>query len=69
MKNKIPLKTLSLFIKCMDCQHICLNDDDSVCLKCGSKMTKRILNESKIFKYSYGQKPYFEIKKKDLSKY
>jgi len=64
-----PIKTVSLFIYCLDCKHTCLNDDDNVCLKCGSKNTKRILNDSPVLKYRIGQKPYFEIKKKDLCKY
>ena len=56
MKKKIPLKKSSLFIKCLDCQGICLNDDDSVCLICGSKTTKRILVESNIFKLAITDK-------------
>lgn len=52
-KEKIKLKTLSLFIKCWDCGEIALNDDDSVCTGCGSKNTKRLLNEDKIFKRVY----------------
>jgi rRNA maturation endonuclease Nob1 len=67
MKKKIPLRKSSLFIKCIDCQHICLNDDDNVCLKCGSKFTKRILVGSKVLEYSYGEHPYETVKKSDLN--
>jgi hypothetical protein len=56
MKKKIPLKKSSLFIKCLDCQGICLNDDDSVCLFCGSKKTKRILVGSNVFKLAITDK-------------
>lgn len=44
---------LYLFIKCMDCQTIILNDDDNVCLRCGSKITKRILINNPIFRKAY----------------
>jgi len=52
-KRKIKLKKLSCFIKCLECQNITFNSDDSVCLKCGSKTTKRILSGHSIFKLTY----------------
>lgn len=51
--KKIPLKKMSLFIKCLDCNGVCLNDDDSVCLICGSKLTKRVLVGNSIFSKTY----------------
>lgn len=50
MKEKIQLIKRSLFIKCLDCQNVVMNEDDNVCLCCGSKKTNRILINSPILK-------------------
>lgn len=52
-KKKIPLIKMTMFIKCNDCNHICFKDDDNVCLMCGSKNTKRILENSRVLKLRY----------------
>ncbi len=49
-KKKIKLKPFTPFLKCSECFVICYNDDDNVCLACGSKQTKWILADSRIFK-------------------
>lgn len=43
------IKKYSKFIKCEDCTVITMNDDDNVCLKCGSKNTKRLFMGNKVF--------------------
>lgn len=42
--NKI--KEYSKFIECKDCTITTMNDDDNVCLKCGSKNTKRLFMDN-----------------------
>lgn len=46
--NKI--KEYSKFIECKDCTITTMNDDDNVCLKCGSKNTKRLFMDNNNFK-------------------
>jgi len=43
----------SCFIECPDCQNVTLNEDDNVCLSCGSKNTRRLFIEDPIFKKTY----------------
>ena len=44
------VEKFSNLLKCLDkdCQNITFNDDDNVCLSCGSKKTERLTKEEAI---------------------
>lgn len=49
------VKLSALYIKCLDCKKIGFNDDDSVCIYCGSKNTLRLTKNTHIDQMKLGK--------------
>lgn len=52
MQKLKPMKKYMTYIYCKECKKIGFNDDDNVCIYCGSKETYRVVRPkaTKLFK-------------------